>query len=276
MSQKVTELKTYDGIKLFSTIDFADDALANLVIVHGLGEHSGRYAYLTEQLNKAKFNVFRFDLRGHGKSEGESAFLKDYQDYIKDLQVVIDAAKSMAPDKKTFLLGHSMGGFISALYGVSTKNEVDGIVLSGAATQTPKQAQGAMGTMVKILGAIAPKAAMANDLGKVVSKDQNVVQAYLNDPLNKKKITFGLYNQFLIKGINYVKSNLASFVYPTLILHGENDLIVDPNASKILFQSIMSEDKTLKTYPNLYHEIFNEPEREEVIGDTIQWLNKRI
>ena len=276
MSQKVTELNTYDGIKLFSTIDFADDAVANLVIVHGLGEHSGRYAYLTEQMNKAKFNVFRFDLRGHGKSGGESAFLKNYHDYIKDLQVVIDSAKSAMPDKKTFLLGHSMGGFISALYGILTNNQVDGIVLSGAATQTPKQAQGAMGTMVQILGTIAPKAAMANDLGKVVSKDQNVVEAYLNDPLNKKKITFGLYHEFLIKGIDYVKSNLASFVYPTLILHGENDLIVDPNASKILYQSIISEEKTLKTYPNLYHEIFNEPERDEVIGDTIQWLTVRI
>ncbi|MFA0815938.1 MAG: lysophospholipase [Anaerofustis sp.] len=270
--QKINQLTAYDGIKLFSTDDLVHDADANIVIVHGLGEHSGRYAYLTERMNESQYNVFRFDLRGHGKSEGESAFLNDYHDYIKDLQTTIDHSKSVSPDKKTYLLGHSMGGFISALYGMITQDGVDGIILSGAATQTPKQAQGMMGTLVKIMGTVVPKAAMSNDLGKVVSRDPAVVQAYLNDPLNKKKITFALYNEFLIKGIGYVKSHLADFRYPTLILHGENDLIVDPHASQILYDSICSYDKTLKLFPGLYHEIFNEPERDNVIEIVLNWL----
>lgn len=276
MNQCMTDLTAYDGIKIFTSSDIVEQSKGNLIIVHGLGEHSGRYDYLTEKLNDSGWNVFRFDLRGHGKSGGDSAFLSDYHDYIKDLELVIDYAKTNSPNKKNFLLGHSMGGFISSLYGVVTDQSVDGIVLSGAATQTPKQAQGFMGTIVQFMSNVAPKAAMSNDLGKVVSRDPAVVQAYLNDPLNKKKITFGLYNQFLIKGINFVKSNLSDFDYPTLILHGENDLIVDPNASRILFESISSCDKTLRMQPNLYHEIFNEPEKDQVIATAVNWLNERV
>ncbi len=265
-------ISTSDQLKLFAQKYPVESPKANVIIVHGLGEHSGRYSEVCSALNGAGFNVYVYDHRGHGKSEGIRAYVNDYNDYLNDLKLMVGYAKSDSPSVKNFILGHSMGGFITALFGIKTDNEVDGIILSGAATQSSKQASGAMRAMIRLMGKISPKFSLGNDLGKIVSKDQNVVNAYIADPLNAKKITMGLYNQFLIKGIDFVKAHLNEFHYPVLILHGEQDLIIDNHSSQIFHNTISSTDKSLKIYPGLYHEIMNEPEKQTVVNDIISWL----
>lgn len=267
------EIITYDKLKIFAVKSLADTPKANIIIVHGLGEHSGRYAQTAATLNIAGFNVYGYDHRGHGKSEGARAYIRDFHDYLKDLYDVIAYVKKDSPNIKNYILGHSMGGFIAALFGITTKNEIDGMILSAALTQSVRQTAGGMRSLVKMMGRISPKFSLGNDLGKIVSKDPNVTKAYMEDMLNCKKITMGLYNQFLIKGIDFVKAHANEFQYPVLILHGENDLIIDYSASKIFYENISSQDKTLKTYPGLYHEIMNEPEKETVMHDIIAWLN---
>ncbi len=274
MSFEEFAINTYDNLKLFAVKSLVDAPKANMIIVHGLGEHSGRYARTAATLNEAGFNVYGYDHRGHGKSEGARAYLRDFHDYLKDLNAIIAYVKKDSPNIKNFILGHSMGGFIAALFGIETKNEIDGMILSAALTQSVRQTAGGMRKLVQMMGKISPKFSLGNDLGKIVSKDPNVTKAYMEDALNCKKITMGLYDQFLIRGIDLVKAHASEFQYPVLILHGENDLIIDYSASKIFYQNIASQDKTLKTYPGLYHEIMNEPEKEIVMNDIISWLNE--
>ena len=266
---------SHDQLNLHSTKSLVQTPKANVIITHGLGEHSGRYSYVMEKLNQSDFNAYTYDLRGHGKSGGHSAYVNDYRDYLSDLLVMIEYVRDENSNVPTFLLGHSMGGFITTLFGITTNDLVSGVVLTGAATQTPRQANPMMRRVLQIAGKATPKAAIKNDLGKIVSKDPLVVENYLKDPLNKAKITMGLYDQFIIKGIDFVKSNIDQFNYPVLLLHGSDDKIVDPTAAQIFLKNASSQDKTLKIYDGLYHEILNEPERDDVIDDITKWLSDR-
>ncbi len=266
---------SHDQLNLHTTRSLVQTPKANVIITHGLGEHSGRYSYVVEKLNRSNLNAYTYDLRGHGKSDGHSAYVNDYRDYLADLHVMIEHVKEENSKVPTFLLGHSMGGFIASLFGIETNDLVSGVVLTGASTQTPRQANPIMRRILQIAGKTAPRVSIKNDLGKIVSKDLDVVQNYLNDPLNKEKITMGLYDQFIIKGIDYVKNNIDQFNYPVLLLHGSDDKIVAPTASLIFHQYASSKDKTLKIYDGLYHEILNEPERDEVIDDITKWILDR-
>ena len=128
-----TTLTTFDDIQLYFRKDTpASTPKAAIVIVHGLCEHAGRYDYVTEKLLKKSFVVYRFDHRGHGRSEGQRVFYKDFHDIIEDVHTVIDKVKSENPKLPLFVIGHSMGGFASAAYGTKYPGTVNGFVLSGA------------------------------------------------------------------------------------------------------------------------------------------------
>ena len=273
METQQIDLFSHDGLKMFAVRDLAADPVGTVVISHGLGEHCGRYETFAGELTDGGYHVYRFDHRGHGKSEGERAYAASFSHYIEDLSLVIRRAKTDFPDLPCFLFGHSMGGGIAAAYGIKTDGEVEGIILSGAATHTPKMAKGPMRPLIRTLGKLAPHIALGNSLGKLVSKDPKVVEGYLNDSLNCPKITMGLYNAFLVRGIDEIMVRAGEFCYPVLILHGGSDKIVQPAASEHFYEKCASADKTLKIYPGVYHEIFNEPERGEAVGDVLAWLS---
>lgn len=131
------KFSTFDGIELFYTKDVVDCARAVVVIVHGLCEHSGRYGYFTEKLNQFNYTVYRFDNRGHGKSEGERGYVEDFQYFFQDADKVVNMAQEENKEIPVFMFGHSMGGFITAGYGMKYKNKLKGQILSGAAVLEP-------------------------------------------------------------------------------------------------------------------------------------------
>lgn len=263
------------GERIYSEKHTADAPKAVITIVHGLGEHIGRYHYFIEKLNEAGFSVYGLDLYGHGQSGGLRGYLDDFQRFVDEAIYLIDYAKSENPDIPCFLFGHSMGGCIASTVGEQTDNLVDGIILSGACTDVPPSAAKLQG-VIKILSKIAPKAKLGNSLGQFVSRDKDVVENYNTDPLNLKKLTFSLYNQFCVIGANNSRDNAPEFSYPVYILHGTDDKLADPKASENFYKNCSSQDKTLKMYDGLYHEILNEPEKDEVIADIISWLCKHI
>ncbi len=127
-------VSSYDGFQLFTRKDVPENVKAAVIVVHGLCEHLGRYEYLTEKLNAHNFSVYRFDHRGHGKSDGERAYLEDFNCLVDDTDFMMERAKAENPGLPVFLIGHSMGGFTVACYGAKYPGKVDGLVLSGALT----------------------------------------------------------------------------------------------------------------------------------------------
>lgn len=267
-------LETKDLIKLFYCEDVLTDAKAIVLIVHGVCEHCGRYAYLADELNKSKIGVFRFDLRGHGKSFGERGHISDFLDYSKDVDEFVSLIKQKYPELPIFMLGHSMGAFISVTYALNFPNRINGQVLSGLpAIDLPLPTI----KMLKLLPYnMLPMIRLGNDLGKVVSRDPLVVKSYIEDPLNLKKATIKMSGEMFIKGPIWLYSKAKEYSLPCLLLHGEIDLIVTPASSLWFFNEISSKDKNRITYPELYHEIYNEKEKDIVIADTVKWINIHI
>ncbi|MEW6185738.1 MAG: lysophospholipase [Thermodesulfobacteriota bacterium] len=264
-------IKTADGTELFILHNPVDRPKGVIIIVHGICEHSGRYDHVVSRLNSQGYSVFRFDLRGHGRSGGERGFVSDFNRFIDDTDEMVNLARKKNPDYPLFLLGHSMGGFISSAYGVRYPDRLRGLIHSGASVIVlPLVA--ALGDFDYEALALNP---IPNDLSEMVSRDPRVVRAYQDDPLVQKEFTTKLMGEIFIRGAKWLMENMKAYQYPCLILHGGGDQIVPPDASRYLYEHISSADKTLKVYDGLFHEILNEPEKETVLDDICQWLEAR-
>lgn len=262
-------IASFDGTKLFTRKDMPDKAKAVVLIVHGLAEHLNRYDALTERLLQAGYGVYRYDQRGHARSEGPRTFFSDFNELPDDCKMMVDLVKAENPDLPVYLIGHSMGGFTVATFGTKYPGSVAGIVTSGALTRYSKPTFG-------VLPVAAPaETYVENALGEGVCSDPEVVKDYQNDPLVEKEISIGLMNA-LYEGITWLKANPTNFVEPTLILHGANDGLVAEQDSRDFYGDIASEDKTLKIYAKLCHEIFNEPSKQAIYTEVITWLDQQL
>lgn len=263
-------ISSYDKIKLFLNREVAETDRAIAVIVHGLAEHQGRYDYMADCLHQAGIGTYRFDHRGHGRSEGERTYLSSFHELSDDTNVIVDMAISENPDKPVFLIGHSMGGFTVTSYGVKyTDKRLAGIITSGALTHGVNQLANPMPE------GLDPHTRHENQMGGGVCSVKEVVDWYGKDPLNVMSVTVGLHYE-LIKGVLWMKEKLADFRYPVLMLHGEQDALVNVEDTYQFFKNVASTDKQMKIYGGLFHEIFNEYCKDEVIGDVIAWINNRI
>lgn len=262
-------ISSFDGTKLFLKKDMPINPKAIVLIVHGLCEHQGRYDYLTQKLNQKGFGVYRFDHRGHGKSDGIRVYYDDYTQIFEDVNVLVDLIKKENTNLPLFLIGHSMGGYAISLYGSHFPSKADGYVLSGALTRNNAN----IGTALE--KDLDPMTYLPNELGSGICSDPKVVEAYAKDPLVEKEISAGLFYS-LFGGLDWLKENSHRFVDPILVLHGANDGLVSEKDSRDFFGDISSENKTLKIYAKLYHEIFNEYSKDEVIGDILFWLEKQL
>ncbi len=266
-------IETFDSQKLFLRRDLVDDPKAVVIIVHGLNEHQGRYDYVAGRLNGEGFSVYRFDNRGHGRSDGAQSYIEDFNTYLDDADTVFELVKEENPELPIFMLGHSMGGFIAAGYGVKYPHKLNGQILSAAATNELD----AFSELEEMSLEDNPEMKLPNELGKFVSRSDYVVDDYEKDPYVSEFTTLKLMKVvFIDDGIPWLVDNLDQYQYPVLILHGEGDKIVDPSCSEKFYDLIASEDKNLKTYSELYHEILNSEEKETVINDILDWLDDRI
>lgn len=246
-------------------------ARAGVVIVHGVAEHSGRYEHVGEALAGRGFATFSYDHRGHGESTGSRVHVDAWQEYIDDLEDRFSAA-AVGLKLPTVLYGHSLGGLMALDYCLSTATLMpDLLVLSGPALDANvarwKKA------LAPILGKIMPKAMLPLDLeGEQLSRDPAVGEKYLADPLVARKAT-ARFGAETLKAQARVAERLTTLTIPTLVLAGGNDTITPPQTSLRLGELDIV-DRRL--YPNLRHEIHNEPEGPEVISDIADWIDSRI
>lgn len=264
-------VNTPDGITLVTQSWLVNNAKASLVIAHGFAEHTARYKHVAEALNTHGYNVYALNFRGHGKSGGEQANLKAFSDYLLDLDCFLNTL-SDSP-KPRFLLGHSMGGTIASQYVLTNPNVFDGLLLSGAFLKNATKVSPVLLALSGVVSSLLPSLGINKLDSNQISKDKTVVEAYRNDPLVYNGKTKARLGKELLNAGPSVLGNASKLTLPILIMQGTADQIASPEGSQTLFDSVSSQDKTLKLYEGLYHEILNEPEKETVIKDILEWLD---
>ncbi len=266
---------SFDGTHLFFREWSIKDPQSNILVVHGLGEHSGRYSALANDFKNAGFSVFSFDLRGHGKSDGRRGHIMNFNEYLYD----VDNFKQMLikrSSKPLFILGHSMGGLIAMNYAIKNPANLHGLITSSPLFRIRAKVPEWKKKLGIFLSSRIPSLSMSNGLNPYhLSHSQEIVQAYIKDPLVHTKVTARWFTE--ITGAMEETFRIAPRLnIPVLMLHGGDDQLTDPSGSEEIFRLLTVSDKTLKLYDNYYHEIYNEIERQRPVNDTIEWIRKRL
>lgn len=249
---------------------------AILLVVHGMAEHSGRYMNVVNHLVPSGYAVYGLDHIGHGKSDGERVYVEQFQDYTKTLKMYFDMIRDWQPGKPIFLIGHSMGGLIGAAYLLDHQDELTGAVLSGPGIKVPDNISQAIIFVGNILSVIMPKAGLIQLDAEGISRDPAVVDAYVNDPLVYTGKTTARLGAELLKTMQRVTEQATEIRLPILIVQGGDDKLVDASGAQLLYDLVGSQDKTIKIYDGFYHEVFNEPEHEQVLNNVKTWLEAHL
>lgn len=271
-------LTSVDGISLHVTDFHPHGQVSNrILLMHGLGEHSGRYQHVAEFFCARGFAVRAYDHRGHGHSGGARGDVPNETALLDDASIVMHDwnSKPNLPHAAPFLLGHSMGGLFAARFAVSGVTPLSGLILSSPALALPLS--GPQKLLLKIFTVIAPGLGVSNGLKRrYLSHDSKVIDAYSNDTLIHSKITARLLNAMLA-AIVITQRDAALLNIPTLLVFAGDDRLVDPRGSDQLFEKLLPGIGTRHRYDALYHEIFNENKTAAaaVFNDVSQWLDKQ-
>lgn len=270
-------LHTRDDLPLHVRQWTVSPARGLVLLVHGLGEHIGRYAALATRLNEAGWDVAGYDHRGHGASGGARGDIAHPDSLLDDLSVVIDALCHEA-QRPLVLLGHSLGGLIAARFvaeGLATHRApwwrpIDALALSSPAFDPGMN--GAQRALLSMLAPLAPRLAVGNGLKPAwISRDPAVVRAYVDDPLVHDRVTPRLV-RFIVQAGELVRASAPRWVVPTLLMWAGADRCVAPSGSAAFAAAAPRQRLTHTCYAQMAHEIFNEPERELPLAELTRWL----
>jgi alpha-beta hydrolase superfamily lysophospholipase len=254
------------------------DAPARAVVVlsHGLGEYARRYDHVAQRFGDAGLVTYALDHRGHGRSGGKRMLVRDISEYTADFDTLVRIATREHHGLKCVVLGHSMGGGIVFAYGVERPDNYDMMVLSAPAVAAQELVSPLMIIAAKVLGVLVPGLPVQELDVAAISRDPAVVQAYNDDPLvYHGKVPTGVGRALLQVG-ETMPQRAPALTAPLLVVHGSDDRLIPVDGSRRLVECVGSTDVELKVYPGLYHEVFNEPERDQVLGDVVSWMLKRL
>ena len=252
------------------------EAEAVLLLVHGLGEHSGRYQNVVDRFVPLGYAVYGLDHIGHGKSAGAREMVERFTDYTDTLSIYHQMVEGWQPDKPIFLFGHSMGGLIASYYLLDHSSDFKGAVLSAPAVKISDAISQGTIIMGRILSTLAPKTGVLALDPQGISCDPDVVEAYVDDPLVFHGKTPARLAAEMMKAMQRVTAEVARISLPFIVVQGGEDKLVDPGGAQMLYEGASSEDKTIKVYDGLYHEVCNEPERARVLEDLQDWLAAHV
>ena len=278
MTHETGRFRSPDGLDLFTRRWTPDRPTRGVVVlIHGVHEHSRRYAYLASALMQHGLEVRALDMRGHGESPGDRARVEAFTDYIEDVSAFLDATIAEADGLPVFLMGHSMGGLIVAGTVVDRGTSgLSGVILSSPALQLPDETPALLQRLAPVIARWLPNVPVSRlDLSKI-SRDPTVVRAYREDPLTTKKAVRAHLGYEIVQTIDRVRAHPGAFDVPLYLFHGTADKITDPAGTEWLAEHAASGDVTLNLYDGLYHETLNEPERDDVIEDLVAWFLDRL
>ena len=246
---------------------------AVICLVHGHGEHIGRYEHAGAALTEKGYALLGFDLRGHGKSGGPRGHTPSYDALMDDIAAFSQQTDERYPGLPRFLYGHSLGGNLVLNYALRRKPDLRGVIATGPWLKLAFDPPAAQVTLGRLMNGIAPGFTQHSKLNtKGLSHDQAVVSAYENDPLVHDKISARLFVSIYESGL-WALEHAAEFPLPLLLMHGSADPLTSAKASQE-FASKAGDKVTLKVWDGLYHEIHNEPEKEQVFAYMLNWLGR--
>lgn len=275
MRHEEGDLEGVGGLRLYRQAWLPDGFVkAAVVLIHGGAEHSSRYGWVAEQLTARGYALHALDLPGHGRSEGQRAYIDRFADAVEDVDRLADLAAAQHPGVPLYVLGHSMGGCIALLYAIAHQDRLAGLVLS-APLAAIDGAPLPLRLIGRALSVVAPKAGVIQVDATGVSNDPAVVEAYENDPLVFRGKLPARTVAEIADAVASFPEGVCAITIPLLVMASPDDTIVEYAGSELVHGNCGSEDKTFITYEGLAHEILNEPERQRVLDDIAAWLDAR-
>lgn len=267
------------GVDLFWqtwTASERGDRRGNILLIHGFGEHSARYEHVAVGLVRSGYDVFAFDVRGHGQSEGPRGFVMDFDLYMQDVAEMFKVGrKQLGEEVPWFVLGHSNGGLISMQYALRRPEGITGFAVTSPFCAVAMKVPAWKTTAGRLLSRIIPKLGLPADINpEFVSRDAHVVKVYGEDPLNHGIATARWFTETTTAQADLLE-RAPMIKQPLLMLVGGSDKIADPEVAQRVYQRVGSSDRELEVYTEMYHEILNELEWERVLRRLVEWLDQQ-
>ena len=274
MIHKEDNWKSHDGLNLFAQSWSPDDEIKKtVIIIHGIGEHSTRYDHWAERFVRNSYAVLTMDQRGCGKSEGKKGHIPNYESILKDTDLLVSKSKELFPNKPVVIYGHSMGGNIILNYCLRREEKPFAAIVSAPwirlAMTPPKLLLFVGNTMKNILPGFTQRSKIPLSY---ISRDQQEVEKYKNDPLIHDKVSVMTGMSFLEAG-EWSLENAEKYDTPLLLMHGSGDQITSHKATESFYKKA-HDVASIKIWEGCYHELHHEFEREQVFQHVIDWLNK--
>ncbi len=271
------EIRTADGITLSTAAWVPSGPKAVALLSHGHAEHIGRYSPVIDALTSHGYAVYSQDHRGHGRSSGERALAMRFDDFIDDFRLMALQAQAAHPDLPVVLIGHSMGGLIAARYALAFGADLTALVTSGTAFIIDEGVSAPAKIIARLVSRIAPKAPVPRGgVSDTLSYDPAIGEDFDNDPLNYHgKTRMRTAVEMTNAGADALL-RAPILRLPYLAMHGADDTLTSPRGTERFYDRVSSTDKTLKIWPHMKHEIFNEVDGQTVISYMLDWLDARV
>jgi len=269
--------ESFDGTRLYTRTWWPkENPRAGVVLVHGAGEHCGRYEYVSSRLCGVGAAVFGFDLRGHGRSAGRRGHVQSFDEYVGDVSTITQRAMAAVAGRPLFIYGHSMGGLVATLTAARDQAPYRGLVLTSPLFAPAITVPAFMRAAAVILNAVYPVAGIRSGIPAVfLSHDPQVGQSYDADPLVSHTVTprwFFAMN----RACAAAEKTAANIRLPVLLLQAGDDHLVSARQSRVVFDRFGSADKEFHVFDGLYHELHNEPVKDSILDLVTNWLEPRI
>ena len=266
-------IETADNLTLYGQEWAPGGAIrAAVCLVHGLGEHSSRYAHVAEILAEAGYAMLAFDKRGHGRSDGQRGHAPNYDILLDDIESLLEEAEKRHPQRPLFLYGHSMGGNLVINYALRRRPKLAGVIATSPWLRLAGEPSKVRLLLAQVMDVLAPSLSMSSNIpAEAISRDPVEVEAYRSDPLIHDRITPRL-GMSLLDGAQWALEHAEEFPLPLLITHGSGDRLTSAEASAEFAQRV--DDCTFQLWEDLHHETHNEPEKEEVLALIVGWLDE--
>lgn len=265
-----------DGLRLYLRRHEAARPRSEILISHGFGEHCGRYGALTDHLVGHNYSVTAYDHRGHGLSDGLPGHVESFNEYDEDLAKVIATVRSRSETRPLFLIGHSMGGLIALRYLERRTGALSGAIISAPLIEVAVAVPAHKLMIARVGARMNPRFRLDNAINPAdLSRDPEVGRAYAVDPLVNRKVSTKWFAE-ATKAMLEVAERADQITTPVLVMHGTEDRLASVDATRRVFERIGASDKELVIYSGFYHELFNEPEKQEVFERVTEWLDKRV
>jgi len=276
VTESTETLRAADGLSL-EVRRWQQDTVPHrwtFVVVHGLGEHSGRYQHLAARFTPLGATVYAMDQRGHGRSGGKRGHAPGLDALLDDIDNVVLRARTQ-DGGPVVLIGHSFGGLVAIAYALKHADHIERAIFSAPLLMVKQRLPSWKRALSTVLPRVAPGMSFSNEVdANLLSHDPDNARAYTSDPLVHDRITAGLYGDTIARGEEFIM-RAAELRVPFLLMQGRDDQIVDPVGSQRFFARAAAPDRAFCLYPGLYHEIFNELDREKVFQDIESWLTQR-